>query len=381
MPPKTLMYASPFVLNREDGLTTADLARERRNGLAQPQKAAWVENSDSFGEQGQEFNSHKYRTNVVFCHASIRDYLRNPGYGKMSRGDGSTPVGVDIVRASVNTLSDKIDQQQKQKTIVLLCQIFEFADLEMFETGASPYPLIFFIDRQTMDLIISLFADQECVNTIHDLDTREWVRVCIQEPAPLFVSLGLEVASRWLVDSRDFWNPHFHMVAVWAVVTVLNGNNPHDLRNPPFASVDTVLEVARWAQFEEKACWHHHVGACLRSLGHVDTAIGYLSTALALEPIWGAKIELAKIYWRGEINHEGDVKEIRHDLSKLRNELGSLHIQLGEYSNATNWFMASIELWDFVYIDDAVSLVVRVLIASQCSQYETIMQLLEKIDR
>lgn len=240
----------------------------------------------------------------------------------------------------------------------------------MFHTGAAPYPLILFINRQTIDLIVSLFADQECVNTIDDIETREWIRVCIQEPAQLFVPLGREVANRWLIDS---WDPEFCMVAVSTIVILLNGDRPHHLLSPPSASVDTVLEVARWAQFEENARWNHHVGACLSDLGHDDAAIQYLNTALALEAIWGAKKDLAEVYERqGQLDDslqllreceaqytqlladDGEGHKAR-DLSNLRNNLGLLHVQLGDYSNATRWFMASIDLWDVVHIPDAFS--------------------------
>lgn len=423
-------YASLFVLNREDGLTTADLVSGGRNSLTQPQEDGPVENSDSSSEQEQAFNSDKFRTKVVFCHASIGDYLRNPGYGKVAAGGDSTPIGVDIVQMSARALNiclaqiadglpsfvrdyaidewvshlnhvckylDKVDQQQKQETILLLCRILMCPDLEeMFHTAVVPDPVIFFIDRQTIDLIVTLLADQECVNTIDDIELQKWIRVCIQEPAQIFVPLGREVASRWLIYSR---NPEFCMSAIWAIVIVLNGNNPHDLREPPPASVDTVLEVARWAQFEENARWNHNVGACLNNLGHGDAAIQYLNTALALEPIWGAKRDLAEVYKKqGRLDdslqllreceaqyaqllagHESEDKA--QDLSKLRNNLGLLHIQLGDYSNATHWFMASIELGDFFHISDAVSHVLRVLVATRYPQYERIMQVLKKVDR
>lgn len=43
--------------------------------------------------------------------------------------------------------------------------------------------------------------------------------------------------------------------------------------------------------------------------------------------------------------------------------------------------MASIELWDFVYICNAVSLAIRLLVASPYSRYERIMQVLKKMNR
>lgn len=426
-------YASLFLLNREDGLTTADLVSGEGNGFTQPQDDGSVENSESSSEQEEESNYDDYITKVVFCHASIRDYLRNPGYGKVAAGDESTPVGVDIVQMRVKALNiclseiangdgtsrspfvhgyaleewvnhlnhvckylDKIDQQQKQETIVLLCQILRCPNLEeMFHAGPSPYPITSFINRQTIDLIVYLLV-YECVNTIDDIETREWIRVCIQEPAQLFVPLGREVASRWLIDS---WDPEFCIVAIWAIVILLNGDSLYHLRAHPTESADTVLEVARWAQFEENARWNHHVGACLCYLGHDDAAIQYLKSSLALEPTWGAKRDLATVYERqGQLDdslqllrecdaqytqlmEDDEDKDKARYLSELRNNLGLLYIQLGDYSNATRWFMASIELWDFVHISHAVSLVLSVLVASKYSQHETIIQVLKKVDR
>ncbi|KAJ0424992.1 hypothetical protein BJY00DRAFT_308880 [Aspergillus carlsbadensis] len=297
-------YASLFVLNREDGLTTADLVGGAKQSVDQVQNEGSAGNSDSSSgaEPEPEFNSDHYRTKVVFCHASIRDFLRNPAHGKVSAGDGATPVGVDIVQASFSSLKiclmaiaealmrsyvrdyaldhwvsqlrhlcqylDKVNRQQKQEIILLLCRIFKDANLEMFHTYAAPDPVVEFIDPETMGLIISLFADQECVNTIDDAETRRWIRLCVAEPAQVFVPLGREVAERWLIDS---WDPVFCMLAVLSVVLVLRGEDPRELTEAP--SVETVLEVARWAQYEQNALWHHQAGACLSSLGHYNAAI------------------------------------------------------------------------------------------------------------
>ncbi|CEJ61519.1 hypothetical protein PMG11_10050 [Penicillium brasilianum] len=59
-----------------------------RQAFDQSQNDQSAENSDSSSEQESGFNSDIYWTTVTFCHASIRDYLRNPDYGKVSGGDG-----------------------------------------------------------------------------------------------------------------------------------------------------------------------------------------------------------------------------------------------------------------------------------------------------
>lgn len=77
----------------------------------------------------------------------------------------------------------------------------------------------------------------------------------------------------------DSWHPEFCMVMVWAIVIILSGGNPRHLLAPPTASVDTVLEVAMWAQFEEITRWNHHVEACLIDLGHDDTLLRIIKSS------------------------------------------------------------------------------------------------------
>ncbi|CEJ61518.1 hypothetical protein PMG11_10049 [Penicillium brasilianum] len=290
----------------------------------------------------------------------------------------------------------------RQETIVLLCQVFLRANLEMCHSYAAPEPVIEFINRETMALIIFIFDEKECVNTIDDTEIRGWIRLCIEEPAQVFVPLGREVAERWLIDS---WDPVFCMFTVLAVVNVLHGEDPPVLTAVP--PIDTILEVARWAQFEENAIWHHHVGSCLSFFEHYDAAIEQLNTALALEPIWRAKRNLAEVYWKKDrlkdslrLFREGEAqyappptnlrtehgihdfeKEKARDLAELRKKMGLLYIQLGDHSSATCSLMRSIELWDFVHICTPVFLIIRALVASKSSRDERILQVLKMVDR
>lgn len=430
-------YASLFVLNRDDGLTTADLAG-RKGTFTQPQ--AGDSDGDSDSSCKQEFDSDMYRTTVVFCHASIRDYLRNPDYGKVAWGNDFIPIGVDIIQARVNTLKtfllsiagldsftsysmsmvrgyalyewvdqlrhvcnhlNKIDRREKQEMLILLCRMLKCVDLKMFHTYAAPDPVVDFINHETIDLIISLFSDQECINTVDDSDAQKWIRACVLEPAQLFVPLGREAASKWLIDS---WNPESCMRIVWAVVILLNGDDLNDLGTKP--SVDTVLTVARWAQFEENARWHHRVGICFGFLEHFDAAIEHLKASLELKPIWGAKKDLAEIYGlqgkledsiqlmieceaRGtliltENNGEKitDTEKVEtRDLSEVRKVLGLVYIQLGDYTNAIHWLMSCIDLWVYNDTCRAALMAIRLLIASHCPPHEKIMQTLKNIDR
>lgn len=117
---------------------------------------------------------------VVFCHASIGDYLRNPSYGKVRGENDSVGVSVDIIQARVDTLKlclqsivlmepfnadykgstirnyvifgwlnhlrhvanivHLVNRQARQDIIMLLCKLLMCMDLEAFdEYGSPPY--------------------------------------------------------------------------------------------------------------------------------------------------------------------------------------------------------------------------------------------------
>ncbi|KAL3475111.1 hypothetical protein BJX99DRAFT_259727 [Aspergillus californicus] len=410
-------YASLFVLNREDGLTTADLAVRGRQGFDQSQNDMSTETSE---KQESEFNSNKRRTTVIFCHASIQDYLRNPDYGKASLStlnrclveivDGlllSAMRGY-VLNHWVSQLRhlckhlDRVNQQQRQDTIVLLCQIFRYPNLEMFYIYGVLTPVIEFINHETIGLIISIFADNKCVNTIDDTETQGWIRLCIEEPGQVFMPLGRELAKRWLIGS---WDPSFCMRRIRDVLTVLHREDPFELTTVP--SIDTVLEVARWAELEENAMWHHNVGACLSRFKHYDAAVEQLNTALAMDPMWQTKRDLAEVYWKNDrlnaslrlfkeceahyapppTNHltQFSMSDREHqkaqDLAQFHWKMGLLYIHLGDHSSATDSLMRSIEVWDFDYSPPAVISLIRVLVPSKSSRDERIMQLLKMVDR
>jgi tetratricopeptide (TPR) repeat protein len=267
----------------------------------------------------------------------------------------------------------------------------------MFDTHRDLETFSVFINRETMGLIITLFNDQECVNTIVDIDTQEWVCLCIKEPAQVFVPVGCEVAREWLIYS---WDSTTCMIFVLSIYLLLHGADIWDSTSPP--SVGTVLEVARWAGYEENAYWHYRVGVGLNTFGHYDAAIEHLNTALALEPIWEAKLELAEVYEEqgrlddalrllrqceadfspqatiasGNIEpHDLESKNPR-ELAPLRAKIGLLHLQLGDHPSAMKSFMESNQLNKSLEVRAAVSLI-RLLFASESPQYGIIIQMID----
>ena len=112
-------FASFFILNREDGLTTAELQNPHRYKGDSDDEEEEGEKGEVFEdvESATDFDSNKETTEVTFCHASIGDFFRDETQGKVSAGDGHIPIGVDYHDAKVHVL----------KMCLRLLSDFEFA--------------------------------------------------------------------------------------------------------------------------------------------------------------------------------------------------------------------------------------------------------------
>jgi hypothetical protein len=105
-------FASFFSLNREDGLTTAELQNPRQPKIdlddedEESDDGEDNEDGEAFQdvENDTDFDSNKETTEVTFCHASIGDFFRNESQGKVSAGEGHVAIGVDYHDAKVYIL-------------------------------------------------------------------------------------------------------------------------------------------------------------------------------------------------------------------------------------------------------------------------------------
>ncbi|RHZ66396.1 hypothetical protein CDV55_101215 [Aspergillus turcosus] len=419
-------YASLFLLHREDGLTTADL--EAGDG--------------TLGSDKQPgFHSNARTTLVVFCHASIGDYLRNPEHPKVRSREDSVEIGVDIIRARVNALKicmraicgieyryelswirdyalfawsnhlrqvvdclHSVNPKEMAEIGRLLCKILMEPNVEMFENGTRPDMAIEFICNKTMELIVTIFAAWTYANHIDDDETQVWVQSCVATPAQTFALLGRQAARRWLVEP---WLPGRSMDcmrAVWTVLVLLEGGSIQDMPKSP--SEETVLKAARWAQLEEDARWHHRVGACLNTLDYHAAASKHMETAFELQPdLWVAREYLALCYRElGKtdlaiqlqkecemryaqllaetkvLGETADLESITSDLARVRDELAMTYIEQGDRVNALYWIRKCVDVKSYVETCSAVEVALRLLISSPDTAYSEIMQLIKSMD-
>ncbi|PYH42438.1 uncharacterized protein BP01DRAFT_347003 [Aspergillus saccharolyticus JOP 1030-1] len=316
-----IQYASFFLVLREDGLTTADLQGT--------DAAAYFLQGPASDAIISEFQSNKDTTRVVFRHASIGEYLRNPGYGKVSDVSSSMPVGVNIVEAQKHILThclrlfqevsaenedpagrisliiyahnhwrkhvrqlmsqDLIDASEKREMGPLLCRALASPDTVHC---LNPIHWEFFASGD-FRLVERLLHDDACSDLPTDDEMCVWLKSARQTSGGLFLDLAKYGAESWLEET--IWSASNCFRLVWAVKLISEGKDLEILHEIP--NTETVLEVARWTKVEENALWHERVGNCLSDFGHLDEAKYHADMSLRLQPqSVGASLDIARIY-------------------------------------------------------------------------------------
>lgn len=324
-------YSSFFSLNRDDGLSTAEMqAQIDPTNDDADEKEGNGEYDIAFDdvENLGDFESNPETTEVVFCHASIGDYFRNESLGKVSGGDGYPGIGVDINQAKAAVLKVMLEFLSNDKV---------FDTLEGTNTGIKFYikkhwmqhflaldpAKVDILERKDIiTLLVKLFAnpsDAFAGSLSSDFCTTAWV-VTIRKwlddkETPAFLgSESLEfiksthesplvlkpyvmvVAKKWLSDSA--WNVlacsnivHAYMILEDAAVF------------KKLSTAEELVTVAKWAALEQTATWHRRLALTLREMGLYDPALEYFNKALELNPWWFCRVGIAKTYLL-KLNHK-----------------------------------------------------------------------------
>ncbi|RAK73164.1 uncharacterized protein BO72DRAFT_387685, partial [Aspergillus fijiensis CBS 313.89] len=429
-----VQYASFFLLLRDDGLTTADL-----QGAEVAAYLAEGRTSDGL----LEFQSNKETTRVVFRHASIGEYLRNPAYGKVRDSPGSVPVGVNIIEARTHILirclklfqdgfaedenkegrvsliiyaqsqwlsylrhlvsNDQLDPHSKREMRPLFRRLLSAPDCVHW---LNPDDWEFFASGD-YHFIESLLNDTSCSADQRDDEITEWLSSCRQKPGGIFSVMAKYAAEGWLKESA--WSASECFRLVWAVKTISEDGDVKIMHETP--STEIVIEVARWTKLEEDALWHEMVGNCLSNLGHLDDAKHYAEMSLSLQPkSVAASLDIARIYLKQhkrseaidiyfeteklytkslleqqEPDHEDsdlDMLVSPYSLSRLRLTLSELYFEQGDCLDAATWLHSCLQLGSYsIRIRKLAEALVYQLTMPPYRNYGEIMRLLRSMDR
>ncbi|KAG6995862.1 microperfuranone synthase [Physcia stellaris] len=190
-------------------------------------------------------------------------------------------------------------------------------------------------------IVLKWFKDKDVTSDLSS-DDREWT-ASLKSDVDVVHFIVLEAAGLWLKDNQWRWVPFFD--SVWLHVE------------------RAIVEIARWAGFEENAAWYFKVGRILCSGMHFNEAIQYLDIALTRDPnlFWAwatlANCHAIKKDLHNAISCQLDgiqafhadsenmrMAEANDFLTTVHSILGDWYLQLGDYDLALKSYKAVFDI-------------------------------------
>ncbi|KAL3490747.1 NACHT and TPR domain protein [Aspergillus germanicus] len=363
-------FASFFVLDREDGLTTAEL----QNMSTQP---GLFDASDDEGEEDEEeeafedvdnftdFNSDSKTTTATFCHASIGDFFRDETEGKVSAGEGHVAVGVHYHDAKAHVLktllrlfvdkdfANKADDSQvmlmhagqtwvyhlenttpeecsldDQKEIARLVLLMVRSE-EVMTAWMGCRSLV--IRQVYVDAVRKWWKNIEVFESLSPED-QEFIKSTEADPVTTFKPVTLFSIRKWVRENA--WQPGPVAIVVWSYQRCVKGAEL-DITSPFNPSPEELIEAAEFGDSEKTAQWYRRCAMTLRQIGHHEKAMEFFSKALELEPNeWLIRAGMGWTYflqheWQKAIDLDMEtVKILKERLDEDKNAKPGLHFML-----------------------------------------------------
>ncbi|KAL3473862.1 NACHT and TPR domain protein [Aspergillus californicus] len=352
-------FASFFDVNREDGLTTAELQSIsiHSNDDDEDEAEYAFDDVDNF----TDFNSDGISTTITFAHASIGDFFRDESEGKVSAGDKHIAVGVDYREAKAHLLkaflkmftnpdfAKRADDGAKlisrghnlfhRDTLVYAANnwVFHLQSTIPSECSAG--------DREEIaKMLLSAFRSDDCIiqwvayrawesttANIHAVrqwwterevlesltqDERDFISATEHDPITTFRPVTLFCLDKWV--RGNVWDPFWLAGVVWNYQQLIKGIEVHILQgfNP---SSKELVDAAGFEDSQKNALWYRRCAIVLRRAGHHEKAIEFFNTALCIDPEnHETSFGMAKAY-----HYKGELQNALHHYQETRKRLSA----------------------------------------------------------
>ncbi|KAJ5819255.1 NACHT and TPR domain protein [Penicillium riverlandense] len=322
-------WASFFSLDREDGLTTAEL----EDGSADLDAFDWrteEEKQDEYESPEEDyfmaFNSKKDTTTVTFCHASIGDFFRDELEGKVSATGGHIGVGVNYNEAKVHilltylrlitnpdfatkaddsgrmlrhaaqhwgdhlltTFPSKGSTEDRREIAKMLLTAFRSEESMSNWLGGNDWALSTAIIKA-----VRQWWQEQDVQEFLSPEEKEFISTTVEEPANLLKPMVMFCIKRWLWEDLPSPAPMVSIVRRYQML-VKGEEVQDDNRN---LTAEEVVEAAEFGGFEKTSQWFQQCAIALRESGCHEEALQYFEKAMELNPDnWRTLHELAQTY-------------------------------------------------------------------------------------
>ncbi|KAJ5415509.1 NACHT and TPR domain protein [Penicillium sp. CMV-2018d] len=327
-------WASFFTLDREDGLTTAEL----ENGSAHLDVFDWdgdQEKQDEYESSDEDyfinFNSKKGTTTITFCHASIGDFLRDESEGKVSATEDHIGVGVNYHEAKAHiletylrlitnpdfgkkandsrnmlghaarnwcghlltTLPSKSSPESRREIAKMLLIAFrseESMSNWIWENESA-------LSMVTIKAVRQWWQDEDVCEFLTP-EEKEFISTAEENPSNLFKPMAMVCGKGWLRE--DLPRPARMFSMIWRYQMLVKGEEIHDEYKD--LTAEEVIEAAEFGGPEKTSQWFQQCAIALRESGYQSESLQYFNKAMELNADnWRTLCELAQTYhWEND---------------------------------------------------------------------------------
>ncbi|KAE8356745.1 tetratricopeptide repeat domain protein [Aspergillus coremiiformis] len=381
-------FASFFLLSREDGLTTADLQRMAAIGAAYDMSRSF-DDEDAFEDPDNplDFDSDPRTTTVAFNHASLGDFFRSEGEGKVAAED-CPPIGVDYLESNVLVFKryiEIISWSEDSSKAEIAAQLLPVACTSILPTlkaidiakcdGETKQAIGFGVARllsqesvlrnfvghvaeivytkEHLDLFMKWLSEEDVQRSLPS-DERAWFDGAVSEnTVDIFLRCIKFIAKRWLQENQ--WSGPICCKFIVHFLDLRNGTPALPLDSP-----EKVIEAAEWCGFERNQLWYRRIAMTLRDLLYWEASIEYFQKAIDLEGAdpdsdesWLLRAGMAKTYTLTtdfakaieqdticvqELEGKGQPERYKFDLHTVYERLGSSNIDLGDVETGLSMY-------------------------------------------
>ncbi|KAF9874333.1 nacht and tpr domain protein [Colletotrichum karsti] len=315
-----------FTLEREDGLSTADLADRhelhRRLSLIELDTAKRTSPDFLEADRDIEYFSNKSTTYVTFFHMSVKEFFREDVSTDLRADSKSPAIGFKLAEARLHVLKTclRIFTDPTYFTLgheglslqryaawywpehLEDVKLSEISVAEKADIGKRLYtmltdPTVLLTWTNLFEESLDIWTDKniEMVSKwLRDADVvsgltpeqKAWATAAATSPARLLEPMGRTFAKAWLVEGFGMYMPTLFCFGVVQCLPLLEQGKPWSYSELHWQEVsleDRMQRATDWANYQQTGHWYRRIGSTLLNLGEHKKALEYFEKALNLD--------------------------------------------------------------------------------------------------
>ncbi|CCF38622.1 NACHT and TPR domain-containing protein [Colletotrichum higginsianum] len=313
-----------FTLEREDGLSTADLAdrHELHRRLTSIELDPIKRTSPDFldMERDIEYFSNKRTTYVTFFHASVKEFFREDASTDLRAGAQHPSIGFKLADARLHVLQTCLkiftdptyfnlgEEGLSLQRYAAWYWPEHLDDIDIKSVPASEKAdignrlYIMLTDPTILLTWTNLFEESLDIWTDHNIEVvsrwlkdadatstltveqKAWATAASASPARLLEPMGRTFAKAWLVEGFGMYMPTLFCFGVVQSLPLMEkgakwSDSEYHWQEVPLET--RIQQAAEWASHPKTGHWYRRIGSTLLNLGEHTKALEYFEKALA----------------------------------------------------------------------------------------------------